>query len=363
MSMLTDPAPSVREIRDACRRLLRDQSPSSVVRRGGGTARYDERLWSTVVEAGWTGLGLPESVGGAGFGNAANAAMFVEVGRALAPVPLLGTAGMAGPVLAAGNAPELKAVLDGSLPAALVVTKAASPLGTARVRATTGEPGELRLDGSASAVLDGAVAGLFVVVADSREGLVVGVVPAGTCGLMVSVVDTADVTRPLADLEFRGCVARRLELGGVALQGALGAAAIALSAELVGTAAQAFDITVEYLKTRHQFGRPIGSFQAIKHRCANMATDLALVHELVFACAAALEEPGEDSADALIAATLMRAAAVLGHIGAEAVQLHGGIGFTEEHDIGLYYRRGVVTAAALPCPARQLEDLAVLLGF
>lgn len=363
MSMLTDPAPDVREIREACSRLLRDQSPSTLVRRGGGAARFDERLWATVVEAGWTGLGLPESAGGAGFGNTAQAAMFVEVGRTLPPIPLLGTAGMALPVLAAAGAPDLKMVLDGSLSGALVVTKVAPPLGTARVRASTGEPGELRLDGVAPAVLDGAVAGLFVVVADSREGLVVGVLPAGTPGLTVSAVDTADVTRPLADLEFRGCVARRLEVEGRALQQALGAAAVAVSAELVGTAAQAFDLTVEYLKTRHQFGRPIGSFQALKHRCADMATDLALVHELIFACAAALDQPGEDPATTLIAATLMRAAAVAGHIGAEAVQLHGGIGFTEEHDIGLYYRRALVTAAALPSPARQLEDLAGMLGL
>ena len=363
MSMLTDPAPEVREIREACSRLLRDQSPPSVVRRGGGPGRADEALWATVVEAGWTGLGVPESVGGAGFGSAAQAAMFVEAGRSLPPVPLLGTAGMAVPVLAAAGAPELKGVLDGAPTAALVVTRAASPLGTARVRATTGEPGELRLDGTAPAVLDGAVAGLFVVVADSREGLVVGVLAAEAPGLTVSVVDTADVTRPLADLEFRGCVARRLEMEGPALQAALGAAAVSVAAELVGTAAQAFDLTIEYLRTRHQFGRPIGSFQALKHRCADMATDLTLVHELVFACAAALDRPGEDSADALIAATLMRAVAVAGHVGAEAVQLHGGIGFTEEHDIGLYYRRAVVTAAALPRSVRQLEDLAGLLGL
>uniref|UniRef100_UPI00181EBDCA acyl-CoA dehydrogenase family protein n=1 Tax=Sporichthya sp. TaxID=65475 RepID=UPI00181EBDCA len=86
--MLTDPAADLREIRDACSRLLRDQSPPAVARRGGGEARCDERLWSTVVEAGWTGLGLPESAGGAGFGLPAQAAMFLEVGRALAPVPL-----------------------------------------------------------------------------------------------------------------------------------------------------------------------------------------------------------------------------------------------------------------------------------
>ena len=361
MSMLTDPAPDVREIREACSRLLRDQSPPSLVRCGGGSARLAEGLWATVVEAGWTGLGISEAVGGAGFGNTAQAAMFVEVGRSLPPIPLLGTAGMAVPVLAAAGAPELKGVLDGSPSAALVVTKAASPLGSARVRATTGEPGELRLDGTAPAVLDGAVAGLFVVVADSREGLVVGVLPAGSPGLTISVVDTADVTRPLADLEFRGCVARRVDVEGTALQGALGAAAVAVAAELLGTAAQAFDLTVEYLKTRHQFGRPIGSFQALKHRCADMVTDLTLVHELVFACAAALDHPAEDPADALIAATLMRAVAVAGHVGAEAVQLHGGIGFTEEHDIGLYYRRALVTAAALPSPARQVEDLAGLL--
>ena len=136
--------------------LLRDQCPPAV----GAGRRFRRALWSTVVEAGWTGLGLPESAGGAGFGLTAQAAMFLEVGRALAPVPLLGTAGLAAPVLAAGGAPELKGVLDGSLTAALVVASGIPPLGTARVRAVAGAPGELRLDGSAGAVLDGAGGGV-----------------------------------------------------------------------------------------------------------------------------------------------------------------------------------------------------------
>jgi alkylation response protein AidB-like acyl-CoA dehydrogenase len=358
MSLLTDPGVEVREIREACARLLRDQSPPEVARRGASSM-----LWTKVVDAGWTGLGLPESAGGAGFGLTAQAAMFVEVGRALAPVPLLGTAGMAAPVLAAGGAQELKGVLDGSLTAALVVARGVPPLGTARIHAAAGEPGELRLEGSASAVLDGAVAGLFVVVADSADGLVAGVLSVDAPGLTVTAVDTADVTRPLADLTFTGCVARRLDVEFHALGAALGAAAVALAAEMVGTAAQAFDVTVEYLKTRHQFGKPIGSFQALKHRCADLATDLALANELVFACAAALDDPGELPPDALIGATVMRAADVLARIGAEGVQLHGGIGFTEEADIGLYYRRALATAAALPAPVRQQENLAVLLGL
>uniref|UniRef100_UPI001845DD43 acyl-CoA dehydrogenase family protein n=1 Tax=Sporichthya sp. TaxID=65475 RepID=UPI001845DD43 len=246
---------------------------------------------------------------------------------------------------------------------ALVVARGVPPLGTARVSATVGEPGALLLQGSAAAVLDGAVAGLFVVVASGPDGLLAGVLPTDAAGLSVSAVDTADVTRPLADLTFTGCTARRLELDAAALNAALGAAAVALSAEMIGTAAQAFDLTVEYLKTRHQFGKPIGSFQALKHRCADLATDLALAHELVFACAAALDEPGDSPPDALIAATLMRAASVLSRIGAESVQLHGAIGFTEEADIGLFYRRALAVAAALPAPVRQQESLAVLLGL
>jgi alkylation response protein AidB-like acyl-CoA dehydrogenase len=358
---LTDPAPEAKEIRDACRALLRDLSPPEVVRRAGGDAPFDEVLWRRVLEAGWTGVGLPESVGGAGLGVVAQAVMFAEVGRALAPVPLLG-AGMATAVLAAAGAKELADVLDGTVLATLVVGRGLSPLGTARVRVTTAG-GEVRLDGTASAVVDGAGAGLFVVVAAGDDGPVVCLLDRDAPGLEVTVVPSTDVSRPLADLRLTQCVGRALPLDLPALRDALAVAATSYGAEVVGAADRAFEMTVDYLKTRHQFGRPIGSQQALKHRCAELATDLTLARELVFAGAAALDRGSPDPArDALVAAALHRASSVLSRIGAEAVQMHGAIGFTEEHDIGLYYRRALTVAAALPGPVAQQELLADLLG-
>jgi alkylation response protein AidB-like acyl-CoA dehydrogenase len=359
---LTEPAPEAKEIRDACRSLLRDLSPAEVVRRAGGDAPFDEALWGRVLEAGWTGVGLPESAGGAGLGVLAQAVMFAEVGRALAPVPLLG-AGMATAVLAAAGAKELADVLDGTVLATLVVGRGLSPLGTARVRVTSAA-GEARLDGSASAVVDGAGARLFVVVAAGEDGPVACLLERDAPGLDVTVVPTADVSRPLADLTLTHCVARVLTVDEAALSDALAVAAVSLGAEIVGAADRAFEMTVEYLKTRHQFGKPIGSQQALKHRCAELATDLTLARELVFACAAALDRGVPDPVrDALVAAALHRSSSVFGRIGAEAVQLHGAIGFTEEHDIGLYYRRALTVAAALPGPVAQQEHLAALLGL
>ncbi len=354
--MLTEPAPQAKEIRDACRSLLRDLSPAEVVRGG-----HDPSLWKRIVEAGWTGVGLGESAGGAGLGIVAQATMFTEVGRALAPVPLLGTA-RAATLLAAAGADQLPAVLDGSIPAALVVDRSVSPLGTARVSATHAD-GALRLDGRAAAVLDGAAAQAYVVVAAGPDGPVVAWLARDAAGLRVRDVDTADVSRPLADLEFAGCAAHPVAAEAAALRTALAVAAVSFAAEMVGTADRALELTLEYLKTRHQFGRPIGGFQALKHRCADLATELTLARELVFACAEILDGPGEDGAlDALVAATVHRAGAVVSRIGAEAVQLHGAIGFTEEHDIGLYYRRSLADAAVLPAPVTQLNRLADALG-
>lgn len=358
---LTDAAPEAREIRDACRSLLRDLAPAEVVRRAGGDAPFDAVLWGRVVEAGWTGAGLPESAGGAGLGVVGQAVMFAEVGRALAPVPLLGAC-LASPVLAAAGAKEIADVLDGTVLATLVVGRGLSPLGTARVRATSAA-GEVRLDGHASAVIDGAGAQLFVVIAAGDNGPVPCLIEREAPGLAVTVVPTADVSRPLADLTLTHCVARVLTLDVPTLSDALAVAAVSYGAEIVGTADRALEMTVEYLKTRHQFGKPIGSQQALKHRCAELATDLTLARELVFACAAALDRGTPDPVrDALVAAALHRASSILGRIGAEAVQMHGAIGFTEEHDIGLYYRRALTVASALPGPVAQQELLADLLG-
>lgn len=342
--MLTEPAADEdsTEIRDVVRRYLTDRFPSARVRELTLTAKgYEPEDWTDMAAMGWPALGIPEEAGGAGYGAVQQCVLHEEAGRALLAGPLLASVGFALPILEAcggGEAAELITRLTaGDVIGALVRDGH-------RARVTVhAQDGPLRIDGVADLVLDGQSAAVLVVVAESNHGPVVLTVDAAVDGVSVTPVAVVDNTRRFARIEFTGAPANLLPIQSPSrLRAAEDVAALCLAAQMVGGAGRAIELTLDYLRSRHQFGRPIGSFQALKHRVADTAVSVALARELVYAAAELLAAEAWGDLDVAAPVALLRAATVYQAATEEAIQLHGGIGFTEEHDIGLYYRRAIV---------------------
>ncbi|MQY09531.1 acyl-CoA dehydrogenase family protein [Actinomadura macrotermitis] len=336
------------ELRRALRRFFADKSPSAEVRRLMGSAEgYDPKVWAQMAEQiGLQGLAIPEEYGGAGFGMRELAIVFEEMGRALVCAPYLATILGAAAVLAAEDE-ELKwevlpGIADGTMIAAVAVEGV-----TARETAEG-----WALDGIASYVVDGHLADLVVVCGD--DGLF-----AVQDGFGRTPLPTLDQTRRLTRLEFDGTPARRI---GGPRRHVEDVAAVALAAEALGGAQRMLDLTVEYVKVRRQFGRPIGSFQAIKHRCADMFVLVESARSAVLQAAAVADESPEELPMAAAVAKAYCTDAYF-QVAGEAVQLHGGIGFTWEHDAHLYFKRAKSCQELFGSAARHRERLAGLVGI
>ncbi|MFA1539029.1 acyl-CoA dehydrogenase family protein [Actinomadura monticuli] len=349
-----------RELRDALRRFFADRSPAAEVRRLMETAEgYDPKMWAQMAEQlGLQGLAIAEEHGGAGFGVRELAVVFEEMGRAAVCAPFLATITAAAALEAGeGGHDLLPGIADGSVIATLAVAEDGGSWEPGDVRAVF-EDGVLR--GGKSFVLDGHIADLVLVAARGEDGVGVYAVEEAS-RLTRSLMPTLDQTRKLARVEFDGVPARRVG-GADALRRALDVAAVALAAEQLGGAQRTLDMTVEYAKVRHQFGRPIGSFQAIKHRCADMFVLVESARSAVLnAAGAADESPGELPAAAALAKAYCSDAFF--HTAGEAIQLHGGIGFTWEHDAHLYFKRAQGSRQLFGAPDRHRERLAALAGL
>ncbi|MEU3716002.1 acyl-CoA dehydrogenase family protein [Streptomyces californicus] len=350
----------------AIRRTLRDllarsggpEAIPAAVRTAEG---HDPDLWRRLAEElGLPGLALPEEYGGAGCGAAESALVCEEAGRALLPTPLLATSGLAAPLIAALGTPDQRAALlpriaDGDLTAALVLPGGSLALalgligdnldgawaggGRAGGIQAREERGARLLYGEAERVLDGHSAGLLVVAAHTggypRSRTQLFLVPGDAPGVVRTRLTALDETRPLARVELREAPAELLGADGTAdAAGALAATgrtvAALLAAEAVGTAASALERTVEYVKTREQFGRPVGSFQAVKHRIADLYVRVEAARSAAYHAARDPEAGPLALAQALEAARITTG---------EAIQLHGGIGFTWEHVAHRYFKR------------------------
>ncbi|MEU7810867.1 acyl-CoA dehydrogenase family protein [Pseudonocardia sp. NPDC049154] len=350
--MLTEPVTGddAREIRAVVRRFLADRLPTDRVRALAVTeAGYDPADWVAAAEMGWPALGLPEELGGAGYGPVEFAVLCEELGRAVAPGPLLASAGLALPVLAACDDPVARELLDhvaaGTRTAALVD----DPAGT-----LGGEP----LNGVASRVLD--PTDLLVVAGHDT----VVVVDVDAAGMSVEPLSTPDPGRRVARVRFAGVGGTMLTVRSAeALLRARAAADVNLAATHAGGAARALEMTREYLTTRHQFGRPIGSFQALKHRVADAAVAVTLARELVHGAAATLTTGTAEDAALAARTALVAAAEAAQAVCGEAIQLHGGIGFTEEHDVGLYYRRALTDRDLRGTLVDRRAELTAALGW
>jgi alkylation response protein AidB-like acyl-CoA dehydrogenase len=309
---------------------------------------FDLQVWDGLSrDLGLTALGIPEAYGGSGFGMAELIVVMEEMGRSLLCAPFYSSAVLATQVLLAADDEAarcelLPGISAGSTRATLAFTGEDGQWTpeSAGLRARR-ECGQWLLDGARSFVVDGASAQLILVSAQSPEGLSLFAVQGDTKGLQRRALATLDQTRKLAALEFSGVAGRLVGSPGSAapaLRTALDLATIALAAEQVGGAQRCLDMSTEYAKVRYQFGRPIGSFQAIKHKCANMLVAVESARSaLCYAAWAATRQ----KAELPVAASLAKAAAsdACFLCAAENIQVHGGIGFTWDFDAQLYFKR------------------------
>jgi alkylation response protein AidB-like acyl-CoA dehydrogenase len=361
------------ELRASVRRFLADRAPISSVRDLMETTDgLDAGVWRQAGEQlGLQGISIPEEYGGAGFSFTEQAIVLEELGAALYGGPYLASAVLAATaLLASADEDARKAYLPGIASGDLIATLAFTEEDGSwdpdaiRLAATDGNDG-WRLDGRKSFVLDGHTAGLILVVARTGDGLSLFAVPADAAGLTRTALPTLDQTRKLARLDFASVPATLIGSSGdgsAVLCRTLDVAAIAQAAEQLGGAQRALDMAVEYAKVRHQFGRPIGSFQAIKHRCADLLLEVESLRSAVQYAAAAV---AENSAEVPVVASLVKAYAsdVYFHVAAENIQIHGGIGFTWEHDAHLYFKRAKASELFLGDASYHREHLATRIGL
>ena len=349
----------IEELRREARAVVRERLPVAHLRglreRGATLSR---EVWCGLAQLGWAGICVPEALGGAGLGIAAAGAVIEECGRTLAPTAMLSTAVLGVGALLAGRPEVADAVLpavcrgERLLAVAFEEQRRFAP-DAALATTATRAPGGWRLDGEKVHVLDGAVADQLVVVA--REGAFL--VDADTPGVTVLPLAMVDA-RGAARVRLAGVVvAEDRALGPIELGPVIDRATAALAAEMLGGIDAVFATTIEYLKTRVQFGVPIGSFQALQHRAAQMYAEIELTRAVVHA---ALDAPDDV---ALVSAAKARASDVFVHVAAEAIQMHGGIGVTDDLDVGLYYKRARVAAMTLGDAAWHRDRFARVGGY
>jgi alkylation response protein AidB-like acyl-CoA dehydrogenase len=333
---------------------------------------FDEVMWKQMADLGWMGIAIPEAYGGAGLGFFELAVVLEEIGRALLPAPFFSSVVLgSGAILNAGSEEQksrlLPAVASGQSRPTVAVTEAAGRWDLEGLTAVARNDGDgYRLNGSKWYVIDGQTSDLLVVAARVEgSGVALFLVDPATTGVTRTPMATLDLTRKQAMIDLANAEAEllgSLETGGEALARTMQQACVGLAAEMLGGAQKCLDMAVDYAQTRIQFGRPIGSFQAIKHKCANILTDVEMARSAAYYAAWAAAE----SADELpVASSIAKAECsdVVFRAAADNIQIHGGVGFTWEHDAHLYLRRAKTSEVYLGDADHHCELLAEMLGI
>jgi alkylation response protein AidB-like acyl-CoA dehydrogenase len=318
---------------------------------------FSRELWASMAELGWLGIVVPEQFGGAGLGWTDLAIVMEEVGRGLLPEPVVGSVLLATTaILLAGSDAQKQAHLHGLVAGArlgaLAYQEASSRYDVAHVTTRAERAGSgWKLTGEKSQVLDGHVADWLVVSARTAggdrdaDGVTLFLVAADASGVTVERQWRVD-HRPAAIVRLDGVTVPADAVlgpeghGASLLERVIDRAAVAFAADMLGGMTAAFEMTLDYLKTRKQFGVPIGSFQALKHRAARLFVETELARSVVMAAAQAIDDGATDAQIARLASVAKaRASDAFLQVGYEAVQMHGGIGMTDEHDVGLFLKR------------------------
>jgi alkylation response protein AidB-like acyl-CoA dehydrogenase len=304
----------------------------------------DAAVWSGLVDMGLLGLHIPEEFGGAGYSMVEVALVTEELGRFVAAVPYLSSVAAATALVFGDNDALKKSVLPTLASGASIGTLAvyegshASPVDVATKLTTTGDG--FVLSGTKVFVTDGVHADWFVVSAMHDGALVLVVVDASSDGITAEAVHALDATRPLALVTFDDVDVVRdavIDNGSDALGRALDVAVVGLAAEQVGGSQRCMEVSVDYAKTRYQFGRPIGSFQAVKHKCADMLVAVEHARSAAWHAASSIDDPDESAIAVPLARSVCSDAFV--KVAGDTIQVLGGIGFTWEHEAHLYFKR------------------------
>ncbi len=348
-------------LRDAAKRFLTDNCATKYVRQMMADATaHDPAFWQKLVGQGWPGLLIPEQYGGANGTFLDMTVIVEEMGKALLPGPFFAAALLGAPTFIEGASDALKAeflpkIAEGKFIPTVAIAEASGRFDSGGIElAATKKGSGYILSGEKFFVPDAHVADAIIVAArtsgSGENGVTLLCIPVKEKGITVTQLKTVDMTRRMCHVKFDNVQADTVigaeNAGWPVLRRVLDIATAALSTEIVGTAQKALDIAVEYAKTRVQFGKPIGSFQAVKHKCVDMMVAVENARSLTYYAAWTVDERVAEAATAVPMAKAY--ASDMGkNVTSEAIQVHGGIGFTWEHDMHLYHRRALAGEANL----------------
>lgn len=368
-------------LRDSAKAWVAEKSPVTAFRKmrdSGNPDGFDRAVWREMCEMGWAGILVPETLGGSGLDYLTMGLVLEETGRTLTASPLFSTALVATSALLLAGSDAQKAqwlpkFAGGEALGALALEERAhhAPEHVALKAARAGSG--YSLTGKKLFVLDGGTADLLIVAARSSgkpgdtNGITLFLVPGNAKGLTRTKLKSVD-SRGVANLTFDNvevgadAVLGSVDHGFSTLDAVLDRARAGLAAEMLGQASQSFDVTLEYLKTRTQFGQLIGTFQALQHRAAKMFTDLELARSCVEAALIAIDR-GANDVPQLCSLAKTRAGDVCHLVSNEMVQMHGGIGMTDAHDSGLYLKRARAVEATFGGSSFHRDRYARLMGY
>jgi alkylation response protein AidB-like acyl-CoA dehydrogenase len=367
-------------LRDAAKSWVSEKSPVTAFRKmrdSGNEDGFDKAAWKEIAEMGWTGIIIPEEFGGSGLGYLTLGLVLEEMGRTLTASPLLSTAAATSALLIAGNDAQKKEwlpkIAESKAIAALAVDEKSHHTPSSMTLEAKKTGGGYTLNGKKVFVQDGGAADVLVVAArtsgkaSEKNGITLFLVPGNAKGLKRTKLKSVD-SRGVANLEFNNvevpasAVLGSADNGFDVLDATLDRARAALAAEMLGAATQEFETTLDYLKTRVQFGQVIGTFQALQHRAAKMFTDLELTRSCVEAALTAIDRNAND-VPALVSLAKAKVNELAHLVSNEMVQMHGGIGMTDAHDSGLYLKRARAAEATYGSASFHRDRYARLMGY
>ncbi len=367
-------------LRDTARKFLDSECPTTFVREMmAREAAVTPEFWHRLAEQGWLGIAYPEEDGGSGLGLVDLVVLMEEIGRAVMPGPYLATVLLGGAAIAEAGSPAqrqewLPKIAAGAVRATLASAEPNARWDAAGITLAAHEArGGFTLSGTKLFVPDAHLADVLIVAARSRDGstledgISLFLVPKDTPGVSVTVLPAVDETRKLCEARLdnvampAAALLGELHRGWAPLSRVIDRAAVALSAEICGVAQRVLDMTVEYAKLRAAFGKAIGSYQGVKHKCADMLVEIENAKSLTYYAAWAIDE---GDAEAAMAVSMAKAAASDAgrKVCAAGIQLHGGIGMTWEHDLHLYLKRAKANEIAFGDATWHRERIARLMA-
>ncbi len=368
-------------LRDSARDFVTDRAPVTALRKLRDDADKDgfsRELWREMVELGWAGILIPEEHGGADFGFQGLGVVIEETGKTLLASPLLSTVVLGSSAILLGGSEAQRAdilpkIAAGECLLALSLEEKPHHAPYDIATSASADGGGYKISGKKTFVLDGHTADKLIVAARTsgdagdRNGITLFLIDADTAGVACErtiMVDSRNAANATFDNVQAGAdaVIGAVDQGADILDAVLDRARIALAAEMLGSATQIFEFTLQYLKDRHQFGQPIGTFQALQHRAVAMFAELEICKSVVMEALSAVDD-GSNRIPAMASFAKAKVGETMHLVSSEGVQMHGGIGMTDEHDSGLYLKRARVAEQTFGSPAWHRDRFATLTGY